>query len=87
MSTETGKISSAYDIGKLEAHPPASEANKGYNEEPPWCIAISQHIATFDSAKFRRFSDLNMLNLIYLQSKLLKLRRKFYSNLSDTTED
>jgi hypothetical protein len=40
-------------------------------------------MASQDCAAFRRFGGLNMLNLICLQTELLKLRGKFYASLSD----
>jgi hypothetical protein len=40
-----------------------------------------------DYTAFRQFSDLNMLNLISLQTELLDRRGKFYASLSNCTEE
>jgi hypothetical protein len=82
------KISSAYDVEKLEAHPqPQQPQLHEYARYPPWFIYSSHAMDMTGRAAFRRFSDLNMLNLICLQTELLNLRGKFYAGLSDGTEE
>jgi hypothetical protein len=82
-------ITSAYDVGKLEDNPQPQEPQlrSDYARNAPWYIFSSQWMASQDCAAFRRFGDLNMLNLICLQTELLKLRGKFYASLSDGTEE